>query len=124
MIFARSATGNNACAARGSHTLINGAVSVRPYTCVMVHPSSSSMRSIVCAAGGAPAVRTRTPRGALARNASGALAIMINTVGAAQSIVVRSAFMRWYTVGASTLRTQMCAAPAAVAIHTNVHPLA
>ena len=49
------------------------------------------MRSIVAAAGGAPAVSTRTPR-AVTRTSSGALAMAISTVGAAHSMVIRSAF--------------------------------
>src|SRR5262245_46090106 len=47
-------------------------------------------RSIVAAAGGAPAVKIRNPCGALARNFSGAFAIAIKTVGAAQNIVTFS----------------------------------
>ena len=40
--------------------------------------------------GGAPAVNSRTPRGAPARISAGALAMLISTVGAAQSMVIRS----------------------------------
>ena len=49
------------------------------------------MRSIVAAAGGAPAVTTRTPFGAPARTSGGAPAIAISTVGAAHSSVTDSA---------------------------------
>ena len=55
-----------------------------------VQPSSSSSRSMVAAAGGAPAVRTRTPRGAPARTSAGAFAMPMSTVGAAHSTVIRS----------------------------------
>ena len=87
---ARSATVIAACSGRGSQMVIAGEVSVSPYNWRMVQPSPSSMRSIVCAAGAAPPVRTRTPRGAVARSASGAFAIPMRTVGAAQSAVMRS----------------------------------
>jgi len=50
--------------------------------------------------------------------------MVMSTVGAAQSIVTRSAPDRRNTVGASTFRTQTCVAPTAVTIHTKVHPLA
>ena len=50
--------------------------------------------------------------------------MLMSTVGAAQSIVARSLERRSYTVGTSTLRAQTCVPPAAVTIHTNVHPLA
>ena len=55
-----------------------------------LQPSSPSMRSMVAAAGGAPAVSTRTPRGTSARDSSGAFASPMSTVGAAQSMVIRS----------------------------------
>jgi hypothetical protein len=90
LIRARSVGVSAACSGRGSQMLMSGAVSVRPYTCVMVQPSSCSTRSMVCAAGAAPAVNTRTPRGAAARSLSGALTMVMSTVGAAQSMVARS----------------------------------
>ena len=48
---------------------------------------------MVAAAGGAPAVNSRTPRGAPARISAGALAMLISTVGAAQSMVMRSSLI-------------------------------
>jgi len=48
------------------------------------------IRSIVAAAGGAPAVTTRTPGRTFRRISSGRFAIPISTVGAAQSIVTDS----------------------------------
>ena len=47
------------------------------------------------AAGGAPAVKRRTPRGAPARTSAGALAMLISTVGAAQNMVICSSLMSW-----------------------------
>src|ERR687887_614989 len=102
---------------------MNGAVSVMPYTCVTVHPSSPSTRSIVAAAGGAPAVITCTPAGAPARTAAGAFARPINTVGAAHIIVTRSAATVSNTFAGSTLRRHTWTAPAAVTTHTYLHPL-
>ena len=55
---------------------------------------------------------------------SGALAMPISTVGAAQSIVIRSASMPLEHVRGSTLRRQTCVPPTAVTIQTNVQPLA
>src|SRR5574340_220753 len=79
---------------------------------------------MVAAAGGAPAVSTRTPGRALARASSGAPAMLISTVGAAQSIVTCSSLMVSKMVAGSILRRQMCLAPAAVTVQTNVQPLA
>lgn len=76
-----------ACSGRGSHTRMNGAVSVRPSMWVTCQPSSPSMRAMVAAAGGAPDVSTRTPRGTRRRSASGPLAMAMSTVGAAHSMV-------------------------------------
>ena len=87
---ARSAGERSACSGSGSHTVMNGAVSVSPYTCVMSQPNSPSSRSMVAAAGGAPAVITRTPAGTSPRAAAGALASEISTVGAAHSQPTRS----------------------------------
>jgi hypothetical protein len=91
---------------------------------VIVQPNSPSTRSIVAAAGGAPAVSTRTPRGTDPRALSGAPATPIKTVGAAQSIVTCSRRIASKTAAGSTLRRHTCAAPAAVTVHTNVQPLA
>ena len=68
---ARSAGERAACSGSGSHTVMNGAVSVSPYTCVMSQPNSPSSRSMVAAAGGAPAVITRTPAGTSPRAPAG-----------------------------------------------------
>ena len=76
------------------------------------------------AAGGAPAVSTRMPRGAVRRSSSGAFAIAIRTVGAAQSIVPRSCTIASNTRAGSTRRRHTCVPPTAVTIQTNVHPLA
>src|SRR5262252_6765292 len=91
---------------------------------MIVHPSSPSTRSIVAAAGGAPAVTTRTPRGAPARSSGGALAIAISTVGAAHSIVIDSRAIASNTRGGSTLRKHTWVPPTAVTIHVKVQPLA
>ena len=82
------------------------------------------MRSMVAAAGGAPAVSTRTPGGTSRRSSAGALAMPISTVGAAQSIVTFSRPIRRKIAAGSTLRRQTCVAPAAVTIQTKVQPLA
>jgi hypothetical protein len=52
------------------------------------------MRSMVAAAGGAPAVITFTPRGKRPRSASGPFATLMSTVGAA---------LKWVTHSRSTL---------------------
>src|SRR5947207_1648437 len=80
--------------------------------------------SIVEAAGGAPAVKTRTALGADRRISSSALARPISTVGAAQSIVMRSFLISSKTKRESTFRRHTCAAPAAVTVQTNVQPFA
>ena len=79
---------------------------------------------MVAAAGGAPAVKTRTLRGAARRSSAGALAIAMSTVGAAHNMVPRSLAIVSNTVAGSTRRTQMCVPPTAVTIQTKVHPLA
>src|SRR6188474_3104035 len=89
-----------------------------------VHPSSSSIRWMVTAAGGAPAVITPTPFGASALTSAGAFASMINTVGAAHSRVTFSCDATLNTVGPSNFGRQMCLAPAAVTVQVNVQPLA
>ena len=69
------------------------------------------MRSMVAAAGGAPAVSTRTPRRTSRRSSSGALAMPMSTVGAAHSM--RDAFSRRSSANiaaGSTLRRQTCVA--------------
>ncbi len=121
---ARSAGERSACSGSGSHTVMNGAVSVSPYTCVMSQPNSPSSRSMVAAAGGAPAVITRTPAGTSPRAAAGALASEISTVGAAHSQPTRSPAISEKTCAGSTLRRQTCVPPAAVTVQVNVHPLA
>ena len=82
------------------------------------------MRSMVAAAGGAPAVTTRSPRGAPARTLAGAFAIPIKTVGAAHIIEIRSAAIASNTLAGSTLRRHTCVPPAAVTVHGNVQPFA
>ena len=83
------------------------------------------MRSMVWAAGGAPAVRSLTFRPAAgARAASGALAMPMRTVGAAQSVVTPSSPTSLKIATGSTLRRQTCAHPRAVASHVKVQPLA
>src|SRR5829696_5954513 len=79
---------------------------------------------MVTAAGGAPAVITPTPFGAIAFTAAGALASMINTVGAAHRRVTFSSAATLHTVGPSNFGRQTCFAPAAVTVHVNVQPLA
>ena len=101
-----------------------GEVSVSPYTCVTFHPNSPSSRSMVAAAGGAPAVITCTPLGTSPRALAGAFARDISTVGAAHSQPTCSERTRSKTRAGSTLGRQMCRPPAAVMIHTNVQPLA
>ena len=80
----------------------------------------------VCAAGagGAPAVNSRTPLGAPFRTSSGALAIPISTVGAAQNIVMFSFLIRSKMSGGSTRRKQTCVIPRAVLIQVKVQPFA
>src|SRR6266852_7428264 len=94
---------------------------------------------MVTAAGGAPAVSTRTFRrsGAFVgrvdpasagskvrRTSSGALAMLIRMVGAAQSRVIASSRISVKIARGSTLRRHTCVAPTAVTIQTKVHPLA
>src|SRR3979411_2796720 len=79
---------------------------------------------MVAAAGGAPAVTTRRPLGAFDRTSAGALATPMSTVGAAQRMDTDSASIASNTFTASPLRRQMCAAPTAVTLQTNVHPFA
>ena len=76
------------------------------------------------AAGGAPAVITPTPFGAIAFASAGAFASMISTVGAAHSRVTFSCAAILNTVGPSNFGRQTCFAPAAVTVHVNVQPLA
>ena len=61
---ARSSVLSWPCSGRGSEMVMNGAVSVKPYMWVISQPRSPSTRSMVAAAGGAPAVITRMPLGA------------------------------------------------------------
>ena len=80
---------------------------------------------MVAAAGGAPAVSTRTPRGAPGASSSGALAMPISTVGAAQSMVIASLRRSAAKIASgSTRRRQTCVPPTAVTIQTKVQPLA
>src|SRR5215831_3699411 len=79
---------------------------------------------MVAAAGGAPAVSTRTPGRAVARADAGALASAISTVGAAQSIVTASPAMRSKIATGSIFGRQTWQPPAAVTVQTNVQPLA
>ena len=61
---------------------------------------------------------------ARSRAAAGALASEMSTVGAAQSMVMRSSAMSSKTRAGSTLRRHTCAPPTAVTIHAKVQPLA
>src|SRR5215208_5886818 len=90
----------------------------------MVQPSSPSTRSIVAAAGGAPAVTTRIPARAPRRDSAGAPATPISTVGAAQKIDTCSDAIASNTLVGSTFRKQTCVAPTAVTVHTKVQPFA
>ena len=95
---------------------MNGAVSVSPYTWVTSQPNCSSSRSMVAAAGGAPAVTTG-PRAAPApRTPAGALASEISTVGAAHRLPTRSRRISPNTAPGSTLRRQTWVAAAAVTV--------
>ncbi len=71
---------------------------------------------MVAAAGGAPAVTTRTPAGTSPRTAAGALASEISTVGAAHSQPTCSSLISSKTVAGSTLRRQTCVPAAAVTV--------
>ena len=79
-------------------------------------PNSPSSRSIVAAAGGAPAVTTWTPAGTSPRTDGGALAIVISTVGAAHSQLTCSSLISPKIVAGSTLRRQTCVPAAAVTV--------
>src|SRR2546421_8082699 len=79
---------------------------------------------MVAAAGGAPAVTTRTPRGTSPRTLAGALASPIRTVGAAHSQVTCSSRINRKTAAGSGFGRQMWVLAAAVTVQTNVHPLA
>ena len=79
---------------------------------------------MVAAAGGAPAVTTRTPGRTSPRISAGQLARPMRIVGAAQSIVTASSAMVAKTRGGSTRRRQTCVAPTAVTVQTKVQPLA
>src|ERR1700682_4962074 len=79
---------------------------------------------MVAAAGGAPAVTTRTPRGRSPRRLAGALASPIRTVGAAHSQVTRSSRISRKTVAGSGFGRQTWVLAAAVTVQTNVQPLA
>ena len=70
----------------------------------------------MAAAGGAPAVMTRTPGGTSPRTAAGALASVISTVGAAHSRVTFSSLISPKMVAGSTLRRQTCVPAAAVTV--------
>ena len=87
---ARSAGVSASCSGSGAQTVMNGAVSVSPYTWVTSQPNSPSSRSIVAAAGAAPAVTTCTPAGTSPRACAAAFASEISTVGAAQSKLICS----------------------------------
>src|SRR4029077_1601592 len=113
---ARSAGDSSSCSGSGAHTVMNGAVSVSPYTWVTSQPNSPSSRSMVAAAGGAPAVTTRTPGGTSPRTAAGALASEMSTVGAAHRLPICSSRISWNTATGSTLRRQTWVAAAAVTV--------
>jgi hypothetical protein len=76
------------------------------------------------AAGGAPAVTTRTPAGTSPRTGAGALASEISTVGAAHSEPTFSFLISAKMVAGSTLRRQMWVPAAAVTVQVYVQPLA
>ena len=90
----------------------------------MSQPKPPSSRSIVAAAGGAPAVTTRTPGGTVPCADAGALASEISTVGAADSQPTRSSRIKEKTSAGSTLRRHTCVPPTAVTVQGKVHPLA
>src|ERR1700677_2904178 len=79
---------------------------------------------MVAAAGGAPAVTTRTPAGTSPRTSAGALASEISTVGAAHSSRTFSSRISRNTVAGSTLRRQTWTPAAAVTVQVNVQPFA
>ena len=79
---------------------------------------------MVAAAGGAPAVSTRTPRGAPALRASDALASPMSTVGAAHRNVTASSATSRKTAAGSTFRRHTWHPPIAVTIQVKVQPLA
>ncbi len=79
---------------------------------------------MVTAAGGAPAVNTRTPRGTPVLSSAAALARAISTVGAAQRHVMASSLMSRKAAAGSTLRRHTWRPPMAVTIQVNVQPLA
>ena len=95
---------------------MNGAVSVSPYTWVSSQPKLSSSRSMVAAAGAAPAVTTRTPGRTSPRTLSGALASVISTVGAAASRRTCSVRISSKTRAGSTARRHTCTPAAAVTV--------
>ena len=78
---------------------------------------------MVAAAGGAPAVTTRTPAGTSPRTDAGALASEISTVGAAHSQLTCSSLISPKMVGGSTLRRQTSIPPVAATAHGKHHPL-
>src|SRR4026207_2136018 len=82
------------------------------------------MRSMVAAAGGAPAVTTRTPFRARDRALAEAPATPMSTVGAAQNMDPDSVSMTSSSLAGSIFRRQTCAAPTAVTAQTKVHPFA
>ena len=84
---------------------MNGAVSVSPYTWVIVQPSSPSILSIVAAAGGAPAVATRTPATQRPAARLGPAGDAMSTVGAAHSCVMPS----WFTSAIDGRRIDLAA---------------
>src|SRR5260370_39661174 len=79
---------------------------------------------MVAAAGGAPAVTTRTPAGTSPRTEAGALASEISTAGAAHSQLTFSSLISPKMVAGSTLRRQMWVPAAAVTVQGEVQPLA
>src|ERR1700734_1956069 len=79
---------------------------------------------MVAAAGGAPAVTTRTPAGTSPLVCAEALASEISTVGAAQRSLAFSSLISWNTAAGSTLRRQTCTPAAAVTVQVKVQPFA
>src|SRR6202034_1790152 len=79
---------------------------------------------MVAAAGGAPAVTTRTPAGTSPRASAGALASVISTVGAAHSEPTCSSLIRPKMTPGSTLRRQTWVPAAAVTVQVYVQPFA
>src|SRR5207248_10488036 len=82
LIAARSLIGRDVCSGRCSQTVMNGAVSVGLYTCVIVHASSFSCIVLVFAVGVAHGLVYVTLWGGSVRDCFGALPMDIEYFGA------------------------------------------